>query len=50
MSTVLAPIENDDDDETRSNISSRSAIKMDCEEEEELFVVEQDKVVARGPR
>jgi aspartate oxidase len=52
VSTVLAPIENDDDDddETRSNISSRSAIKMEGEEEEELFVVEQNKVVARGPR
>ena len=50
VSTVLAPIENDDDDETISNISSRSAIKMEGEEEEELFVVEQNKVVARGPR
>ena len=49
VSTVLAPIENDDD-ETMSNISSRSAIKMEGEEEEELFVVEQNKVVARGPR
>lgn len=49
VSTVVTPIENDDNDES-SNISSSSAIKFEGEEGDEALSVVKQKVVATGPR
>ena len=49
VSTVVTPIENDDNDES-SNISSSSAIKFEGEEGDEALSVVKQKVVAPGPR